>query len=186
MVSLNYHQSECQGDVTFVNFPCVSENVSCQWASVDPPVNCVNCEWRCIGVPYAKRCREIAELNAWFLYNPSLSPLAKIPTKTKNFRSISDSGTIQAFINTDTRRFKIQTSDIGLPPPPRQSLSTKSHVITHDNFAFRKGLIVSGLMHNSPAKAMLACLNPWICFYPLLPFYPLAQKHRTCNSVLPF
>ena len=24
----------------------------------------------------------------------------------------------QAFINTDTRRFKIQTGDMGLPPPP--------------------------------------------------------------------
>ena len=128
---------------------------------MDPQVNCVNCEWRCIGVRYAKRYREIAELNAWFLYNASLSPLAKVPTKTKNFRSISNSGTIQAFINADKRRFKIQTSDIGLPPPPWQSLSTKSHVImTQDNFAFRKGLIVSGLMHNSPAKAMLACLNP--------------------------
>ena len=100
---------------------------------MDPPVNCVNCEWRCIGVPYAKRCREIAELNAWFLYNPSLSPLAKIPTKTKNFRSISDSGTIQAFINTDTGRFKIQTSDIGLPPPPppgKASLPSLTSLLT--------------------------------------------------------
>ena len=43
---------------------------------------------------------------------------------------------------------------------PWQSLFTESHVITHDNFAFRKGLIISGLMHNSPAEAMLACLNP--------------------------
>ena len=70
---------------------------------MDPQVNCVNCEWRCIGVRYAKRYREIAEINAWFLYNASLSPLAKVPTKTKNFRSISNSGTIQAFINADTR-----------------------------------------------------------------------------------
>ena len=93
---------------------------------MDPPVNCVNCEWRCIGVRYAKRYREIAELNAWFLYNASLSPLAKIPRKTKNFRSISDSDTIQAFINTDTRRFKIQESNIGLTPPPPPSLPGKA------------------------------------------------------------
>ena len=33
--------------------------------------------------------------------------IAKIPTKTKNFRSISDS---------DVRRFKIQTNDMGAPP----------------------------------------------------------------------
>ena len=30
-----YHQSECQEEVIFVNFPCTSENISCQWASVD-------------------------------------------------------------------------------------------------------------------------------------------------------
>ena len=99
---------------------------------MDPPVNCVDCEWRCIGVRYEKRYREIAELNAWFLYNASLSPLAKVPTKTKNFRSISDSGTIQAFINTDTRSFKIQTSDI--PPhthtPGRASLPSLTSLLT--------------------------------------------------------
>ena len=74
----------------------------------------------------------------------------------------------------DVLKFRQVTSDS--PPPPRQSLSTKSQVITHDNFAFRKGLIVSGLMHNSPAKAMLACLNPWICFYPPSPLLPTCAK----------
>ena len=39
---------------SFRQFFCTSENVSCQWASVDPPVNCVNCEWRCLGVLYTK------------------------------------------------------------------------------------------------------------------------------------
>ena len=111
-----------------------------------------------------------------FFYNASLSPLAKIPTKTNNFRSISDSDTIQALIHTDNRRFKIPTSNVGPPSPAWQSLSTKSHVFTHDNFAFRKGLIVSGLMHNSPAEAMLACLNPWIFFYPFSPFTHLCKK----------
>ena len=52
-----------------------------------------------------------------FFYNASLSPLAKIPTKTNNFRSISDSDTIQALIHTDNRRFKIPTSNVGPPPP---------------------------------------------------------------------
>ena len=143
MVWLNYHQSKCQEDVIFVNFPCVSENVSCQWASVDPQVNCVNCEWRCIGVRYAKRYREIAELNAWFLYNASLSPLAKVPTKTKNFRSISNSGTIQAFINADKRRFKIQTSDNGLPPPPPPLAEPLYQVSRHHDsrqFRIQEGL----------------------------------------------
>ena len=31
-------------------------------------------------------------------------------------------------------------------------------------------------MHNSPAEAMLACLNPWICFYPFSPFTHLCKK----------
>ena len=49
VVWLIYHQSECQEEVVFVNFPCASENISCQWASVDPPVNCANCEWSWTG-----------------------------------------------------------------------------------------------------------------------------------------
>jgi len=30
VVWLIYHQSECQEEVIFVNFPCTSEDVSCQ------------------------------------------------------------------------------------------------------------------------------------------------------------
>ena len=118
---------------TRCNFPQFSLRFRERILSVsfsDPPVNCVSCEWRCIGVRYAKRYREIAELKALFLYNPSLSPLAKVPTKTKNFSSISDSGTIQAFITADTRRFEIQTSDIGLPPPGRASLPSLTSLLT--------------------------------------------------------
>ena len=32
-----YHQSECQEEVIFINFPCASEIVSHQKVSVDPP-----------------------------------------------------------------------------------------------------------------------------------------------------
>ena len=78
----------------------------------------------------------------------------------------------EAFINTDTRRFKIQTSDMW-PLPPRQSLSTKSHVITHDNFAFRKGLIVSGLMHNNP-RAMLVWTHEY--YFKLMFFVCLFNR----------
>ena len=42
VVWLIYHQSECQEKVIFVNFPCASENASCQWSSVYCPVlNCL-------------------------------------------------------------------------------------------------------------------------------------------------
>ena len=37
VVWLIYHRSECQDEDFFVNFPYASENVSCQWALVDPP-----------------------------------------------------------------------------------------------------------------------------------------------------
>ena len=37
VVWLIYHQSECQEEVIFVNFPCASEIVSLQGVSVDPP-----------------------------------------------------------------------------------------------------------------------------------------------------
>ena len=37
VVWLIYHQSECLGEVIFVNFPCASEVVSRQGVSVDPP-----------------------------------------------------------------------------------------------------------------------------------------------------
>ena len=37
VVWLIYHQSECQEEVIFVNFPCASEVVSRQGVSVDPP-----------------------------------------------------------------------------------------------------------------------------------------------------
>ena len=37
VVWLIYHQSECQEEVVFVNFPCPSEIVSHQGVSVDPP-----------------------------------------------------------------------------------------------------------------------------------------------------
>ena len=37
VVWLIYHQSECQEEVIFVNFPCASEIVSRQGVSVDPP-----------------------------------------------------------------------------------------------------------------------------------------------------
>ena len=36
VVWLIYHQSECQEEVIFVNFPCPSEIVSLQGVSVDP------------------------------------------------------------------------------------------------------------------------------------------------------
>ena len=32
---LIYHQSECQGEDIFINFPCASKNVSYQWASAE-------------------------------------------------------------------------------------------------------------------------------------------------------
>ena len=35
VVWLIYYLSECQEEVILVNFPCASEKVSCQWASVD-------------------------------------------------------------------------------------------------------------------------------------------------------
>ena len=47
----------------------------------------------------------------------SLSPFSKIPTKTKNFRQRPE-----AFIHTDMRRFKMQTSDMGPLPPSWQDL----------------------------------------------------------------
>ena len=37
VVWLSYHQSECQEEVIFVILLCASENISCQWAPVDPP-----------------------------------------------------------------------------------------------------------------------------------------------------
>ena len=37
VVWLIYHQSECQEEVIFVNFPCASEIVSRQGVSLDPP-----------------------------------------------------------------------------------------------------------------------------------------------------
>ena len=37
VVWLIYHQSECQEEVIFVNFPCASEVVSRRGVSVDPP-----------------------------------------------------------------------------------------------------------------------------------------------------
>ena len=86
----------------------------------------------------------------------------------------------EAFINTDTRRFEIQTSDMW-PLPQRQSLSTKSHVLTHDNFAFRKGLIVSGLMHNSP-RAMLV----WTHEYVFTPFSPITHLCKKIEHVILF
>ena len=58
---------------------------------------------------------EIAEL-LWLLYNASLSLFSKFRQRPKNFRSISDRDVKHYFINTDKRRFKIQTSDMGFPP----------------------------------------------------------------------
>ena len=37
LVWLIHHHSECEEEVIFVNFPCALENVSCQWALVNPP-----------------------------------------------------------------------------------------------------------------------------------------------------
>ena len=45
VVWLIYYQSECQEEVILVNFPCASENVSCQWASVD-------ISWACVALPW--------------------------------------------------------------------------------------------------------------------------------------
>ena len=45
----------------------------------------------------------------------------------------------QAFINTDTRRFKIQTGDMGPPPSPAGPLKTFHQV--HVNIEFRVGCL---------------------------------------------
>ena len=40
----------------------------------------------------------------------------------------------QAFINTDTRRFKIQTGDMGLPPPPLAGPLHRPHCRVVNNY----------------------------------------------------
>ena len=46
----------------------------------------------------------------------------------------------QAFINTDTRRFKIQTGDMG-PPPPSLAGPLKTFHQVHVNIEFRVGCL---------------------------------------------
>ena len=90
----------------------LSVSVSFSW----PPLNCVNCEWWCIGVWYAKcslrNCRTVT-VSLQRITIPLFLNSDKDKGFLFNFRQRHE-----AFKNTDTRHFKIQMSNMGPQAPP--------------------------------------------------------------------
>ena len=112
VVWLIYHQSECQEELIFVNFPCASESDSCQiWASVDPPVNCVSCGMEMYRCSICKMLTEKLQNCNGFFTTHRYPPFLKFRQRERIFFNFQQWR--EAFINNDTKLFNTQTSDMG-------------------------------------------------------------------------
>ena len=83
---------------------------------------------------------EIAELS-WFLYNTSLSPFSKIPTKTKNFHSVSDSN-VEHLQTTTWDFLKLRRATWDRPPPSPPNPLGQGLLIQWVNKITSLGLII--------------------------------------------
>ena len=94
--------------------------------------------------PVRRMCRGPARVNSDKRHGPKSSDSAdnEIATRDNLPRANCDSddkadNKRQAFLNTDTRRFKILTGDMGPPPPPPEGpLSSQHHPISKESLIY--------------------------------------------------